>query len=519
MITPVHVTSPSPAAGVNDGLAAKEGLWFGLLSIIGLGFWFFLAFPFANHNESFKWVATIHDSGPWASLLPDAMFSRTYRPLGQLLAVSGYTIAGNSIFPIELFNFICAAFSIALLVYWSERRAMTALLAVVSFGAFFAGFIYLFHLHGVFYSPVLLMIVLLLRMFRAPRSTSVWTDVMAGLLAFATSLFHPYALLIFLAMYVGVQIERWRVQSWSTRPGVVAVGVIGAIVGLAFLTKPPGLGEVWSQRLQGWSSTFQSTEVHWLVSLVAAALVFITLLDRPRSRVLVGATAAAVLAAVSIAWWLGVPILAVWMASCTLRAVMLGRWSVAGLVSVSLLLPAVSPTGSPTYGVFGILASLAATSLDNWLFTREPARAAPWLAIGSVAAAAAIIITLRTGHDLPLLSRFARPILAEREKTFQLEEIVEWWRTSDYHRSRLTLFRDPVEAPSASVELGTRQFRPPTYQIYLDAYSGLKDAASPDVRRKLVVTFGGDRIQDLRVLKTLDGEHAGVATIYLSESE
>ena len=36
---------------------------FAFVTILGISFWFFLAFPFGNHNESYRWIAPLNDLG------------------------------------------------------------------------------------------------------------------------------------------------------------------------------------------------------------------------------------------------------------------------------------------------------------------------------------------------------------------------------------------------------------------------------------------------------------------------
>ena len=503
----------------NRPLNLKGCVWPALLSVTGLSFWFFLGFPFANHNESFAWTAIIRRAGLIESLMPGVGLSRTYRPLGQLAAVGGYWLSEGRIFPVQLFNFVLAAAALAVVTCTSQQKTVTALLAALVGGTFFGGFIYLFHLHGTFYSPVLLMIPVLLWVFRENVLDSFSTDLISWSVALVAFLFHPYALMIFVAMYAGFFVRRLGGMKTQSRSIAAILGliIVGASVVLILLAKPPDYDE-WSwDNLQAWLATFRSTEIHWSLSGLAALLAGVAVLDllgTHRTR-LFAAAALAVLSGFLV--WLDLPVLILWAVACLARALILSNWPLAGLIGISLFLPAVSPTGSPTYGLFALVGCIIATSFENRLLSvREDVSTQRRLALSLLLVSAVVLIVLRLGIGLPVISRFAQPLLAEREKTYQLEEIVSWWEASDYRAMRLTLYRNADNPVASSGEPRGRRFRPPTYQSYLDVYTGRPPSHAPDTDGTLLVTFGNDAIEGVPPLRIVEGPFAGPARVYLS---
>ena len=125
-----------------------------------------------------------------------------------------------------------------------------------------------------------------------------------------------------------------------------------------------------------------------------------------------------------------------------------------------------------------------------------------------------LLISLRMGIEVPLISHFARSLQAEREKTYQLEEIVRWWNTSEYRQRALTFYRTARNPADSSLDLGDRRFRPPTYQSYLDVYTRRARLGATGASCPLLVTFGDDEIVGLSPIKTVSGRWAGVARVY-----
>jgi len=66
---------------------------------------------------------------------------------------------------------------------------------------------------------------------------------------------------------------------------------------------------------------------------------------------------------------LGQPVLFIWIALCLTKTVLLKKWSIAALLIVSVLLPVVTATGSPTYTIF-VLMVCSVVIPFQWSFPR-----------------------------------------------------------------------------------------------------------------------------------------------------
>src|SRR5207245_1731221 len=75
---------------------------FAWLSVAGVGFWFFVGFPFGNHNESYYWLARFQDHDAW-DIVSTSTLAATFRPLGQGLASVGWQLSGGESWPVQHF--------------------------------------------------------------------------------------------------------------------------------------------------------------------------------------------------------------------------------------------------------------------------------------------------------------------------------------------------------------------------------------------------------------------------------
>src|SRR5262249_27580933 len=144
-------------------------------------------------------------------------------------------------------------------------------------------------------------------------------------------------------------------------------------------------------------------------------------------------------------------------------------WSLACMTAGAALLPAIALSGSPTYAIFVILMSTVVLA-RGWVAAEEVLEH-----VGRRWIVAAILLVslasgaLRIGVVLPIASRLAQPLLAEREKSSQLEIVIDWMLNSEYRSSDLIL--EDSRNPAASLrDAIDRRRRPPTYQLYLDEY-------------------------------------------------
>jgi hypothetical protein len=113
-----------------------------------------------------------------------------------------------------------------------------------------------------------------------------------------------------------------------------------------------------------------------------------------------------------------------------------------------------------------------------------------------------------------VISRAANPILAEREKTFQMEEIIRWMRSSEFKECRLVL-TDSAENPAISTNNVNRTCRPPTAQGYLDEYlDSLRMHQPNNTADQLLVCFGGKKVDNQVPVFSVAGRYNGEATVW-----
>lgn len=106
------------------------------LSILGISFWFFLGFPFANYHESYGWVAQ-YNINTFSYFIFDTLgHYSSHRPLGQAIAILLYKSFNDSIIPIQLFNYCLTILSFLILTsVIKEKKSLSVILAII--GGFF----------------------------------------------------------------------------------------------------------------------------------------------------------------------------------------------------------------------------------------------------------------------------------------------------------------------------------------------------------------------------------------------
>ena len=493
----------------------SRGYSFSLWLLAGFTFWFILGFPFNHHNESYFWAALLERMS-FLQCIDGRMPSvQNYRPFGQAMTWLTYHSSGGSIAPIQVFN-ICVALIAWLLAFFRIRERRTfGLVGLVIGGALFSGYIYAFHLHGVFYSPVLLQMVVLVFWFLPTPTirTTVWATVCTA----AAALFHPYALIFFIAAAAGVLLERYRNL---TRKEIVAIVACSAVtlVLIALLVLLPGdeYPASLSARWAGLLSSYRATELHSLISLLVALLTLCTALSSSGSprvqKLMLGAS----LALIVIALAAGLPLLLAWFVVALGKGVLQRRWGLSSMILASIFLPGIAPTGSPTYGVFVCMLSGIMLSLGWQLSEQRLARLWPATGIAIFTLAVLCAILLRIGVPLPVLSDFVKPVIAERERTHQMATILDWWKTSPYSKTPIFLARE-AENPVDQEDPGDRRYRPPTRNVHLRSYLQMYLETPHDKSENiemLVIYFGGEREDVGDLVFEAPGEAAGPAYVF-----
>jgi len=189
----------------------------------------------------------------------------------------------------------------------------------------------------------------------------------------------------------------------------------------------------------------------------------------------------------------------------------------AALLLATALLPVLASVGTPTYTVFSIMVCSFAmawgwSSLDDALGFVDRRFTIPLYV-----ALLLLLVGLRSGLNVPIISKLSQPILAEKEKTFQLETIIEWMMTSSYAGEDLSIGQEspiPREAGKKAID---RTHRPPTHRFYLRKYLVWRRgevSEAPASEGRLVVFFGGEELEDREPVFRVVGDYAETASVY-----
>ena len=476
------------------------------LAATGLAFWFVIGLPWGPHNESFDWIVRLEQRSLWGALFERFPSVLSLRPLGTGPAWVLYRLGGHDVGLVECLNAALAMLAWIWAAMGLREVRLFSLFALVAGGVFFAGYIWVFHLHGIFYGPLLLYLVALVRLASGPLDLRTLLAVFLG--ALVTSLIHPYALILAIAFVAGATIQTPMLRS-STGAGVLAVIASGTAAAY-FLLVPSGDRGVYGPKLVGLLATYRTLEVNVVGAAVAAAFAAWTATRTLRGGG--GAIAGFLTAALAaIAWLQQVPVLPLWFAWAALKCARRGRWTLAALVTASALLPLPNPTGSPTYGIFAVFAAAFASASDepstdgvlHFLDTR--------LALVVIGLALMIAVATRVGLPVPIVSRVAAPLLAEGERTRQFEVLVGRIMVSPL-RDSPARFVHAAQRPSEADALD-RRFRAPTDDHMLETWLDWKRGRPPGGADTLWIGFGGDAPSGMDTLLVAHGRYAGDALV------
>lgn len=486
----------------------------GIVAITGLSFWFFLGFPFANRNESYAWIAEFQSANLFSVLTTSLSSIVTFRPIGQVAAWLGYVLSGNSN-AIELLNFLLAAFAWVTLLYRTQNKNLLALFALVLGGGFFSGYSYLFHLHGVFYSPLLLLIILLVTDNLETRYGGRVLLLLPVTIFFA--FIHPFSLVVSSAYLFGYLLEFYRRQSMQEKLTIVLSIAILVLLGFHIGGESTTILEFdW---IPGFLTSYRLIELHPALSIASVFLSGVAVLSVPIAGLPNWAKLVLVAIGAGVLYFAGIPIIILWIIICLVKAIGLRKYSLAFVLMGTFSFPLFAGTGSAAYAIFVLPVCAFVTTIDLDALDLQLSNVTRRISYPLAIVAATAVILIRLGWEVPFVTAFSTPLLAEREKTFQLEKVIRWMTTSDYWGWELRLGQstgNPVDLENPI----DRRFRPPTYQRYLDAYIASLQKADRTViiqNRSLDVYFGGAKIENAVQVFSLSGKYAGDVTVYSHE--
>ena len=258
-----------------------------------------------------------------------------------------------------------------------------------------------------------------------------------------------------------------------------------------------------------------------LVAFLLTQMVILSLGLSPRVK-LVAVFFVSVVSAVFL--FKGLPLLLLWFCAVLLKFSRMRCWSLFFLMLTVALLPFGGAIGTPIYVLFAIIVASYATALGWSQAEQAISHVKTRYVAGIILASASVLLMVRVGIHVPIVTKVANPLLVERERTYQLENIVTWLRNSDYCGYELG-FAESAGSPINSVESAiTRRNRPPAalgdVQLFWNTVLQCKKAEV--ARNKVgnaIVTFGGPELADSDPVFKAKGIYAGDATVWIRDSE
>jgi len=442
----------------------------------------------------------------------------------------GFLILDAQVFPTSVLRqtFLQAfIYGMFLLAWWlvysvAPQRRLFALVALVSGGVFFSGYVHLFHIYGMFYVPVVLTLGALIR-FHALQSfekREVWFAIIATVL----SLWHPFTTALFIGFYFGHCLETYPHRSRAQRVRSALILLAGSIVMVALVALFPRAQVATGSRWIGFLLSYQTNEVNEIASLAAfllAQVVVLSMVGSSRSRL----AACVLVAALSgVFWYAGIPLLLIWFSAVLIKLFRLRLWAIFFLMMTAALLPFGGAIGTPIYGLFGIIVATYVTSLGWPSAERALSGFGPRYAMGAIAAAVLILLMIRGGIQVPIVTKVAMPLLTERERTFQLENALAWLHNSEYCGYDIS-FTENAGSPVDSLEnVITRRNRPPAslgdVQFFWNGILRCQDAGRlSDKAGIATVTFGDPAlVADASAVFVVKGKYAGDAVVWIRKT-
>jgi hypothetical protein len=497
-----------------------------ILAVLGFSFWFFMVVPFASHRETYWWLAMVqsHDFS-----YAFGVISSTYRPLAQGTTWLAFKILNPTIFPTSVMRqallqgFIYGMFVLAWWLIYSATplRRVFALIAFIAGGVFFSGYVHLFHIYGIFYIPVMLTVGALFRFYASDTvdKREVWFAVIATLLA----CWHPFATALFMGFYFGFYLDTFRRRSRTQHLQAFAILLAGTLAIAGLVVFFPRAPMPLHTRLFGFLVSYKTNEVNLIACAVAFFLTQLTVFSMAVSNKLklVGFLIGSALSAVFL--MKGLPSLLLWICAVLIKLFLMRRWSLFFLALTAGILPLGGGIGTPMYALFAIIVASYVTALGLSKVETELSFLRIQYVMGAIIVLTIVMLMVRAGINVPVVTRLASPILAEREKTYQLESILAWLHNSEYCGDELG-FADDAGDPIESVESAiNRKNRPPAWigdvSLFWNTTLRCRTVEHPQNKSVALVTFGGATMLKSSPVFTVTGRYAGDAVVWVADSQ
>lgn len=375
--------------------------------------------PFASHRETYSWLAGV-DTQTFAQQFSFGQTS-TYRPLAQIATWLGFRFLDPRVFPTSILRqallqgFVYAMFALAWWLIYSAapQRRLFAMVACVAGGVFFSGYVQLFHIYGLFYVPVVLTLGALLA-FHASGTfdkREMWFAVVATVLVF----WHPFATALFVGFYFGFCLDTFRRRSRVQHVQSLVILLAGMAAIAAMVVIFPRTHMPLDTKLFGFLVSYQTNEVNRVASFVAFLLTLLVIFSMglsPRLR------SAAILfaSALSVVFLLkSLPLLFLWLFAVLIKLFRLRCWSLFFLALTAALLPFGGGIGTPIYALFAIIVAVYVTPLGWSQAEQALSFFKPRYVVGALVASAIVILLVRVGIKVPIVTRVASPSCRARK--------------------------------------------------------------------------------------------------------
>jgi len=446
-------------------------------AIQGILFFIIILFPFWHRNESIEWAAILPDA-PFFAVLTEQIVSLSFRPVAQLIAWGSINLFGISPIPVQLLNFFIFLSSLFFFVKYSVNRALTSLVILLLTTLFFSVFYYNFHLHGIFYSPILLLISL----------STIPNINYKVFFAFGIviSLLHPLGFLILLSFLINKFIFSNGVL--HSKIQILLLSIFALILFTIYFL--PSIEIDLAVYIYNLITAFNSAELNGLLKPISLLIAFSILFNSRNDFYSFPKYYIAVFSIV-IVYTFSFPGLLILIAFSLYTAYNEKDFISIGNIFVSTLFVMYVESGAATKTaplLFSLVPVLSRKNLTLALLEKYINRfSATSFSISIITLA----ILIRLNINIPVVSNLVSPFKIEKEKTVQLKEILNWYQNSTYIAYNLKLEKDPVNKAGLNINTD-RKTIPPTFQNYLDSYlnQSSKKNKTNTQNKELIISFG-----------------------------
>ena len=379
-------------------------------------------------------------------------------------------------------------------------------------GILFAGFGHLFHLHGLYYSVVLLFLSLLFYFYKKSRSTSnlIYTTILAVI----AGLFHPLALLFHIFYLIGNTFEKRK--NPAKKHFVIVSGIILLEIILLLILSPGQKLNLSVENLSGLMGIFQSFEANKLVTVFLVLFGLLSVFSLDVSRLYKIYFSAALIVISAICYLTSLPLLIVAALACSAKLIYMKRWTILSLLIITFFFTIFTNVESGHLKFFILFVLAYSISLDwKWL---EDNLAFVSLRTGYTVILITVLLVflLKSDFKIPLLSKLSNSILAKKESTYQLEDIIDWYSNSEYKAGSLILFDNSPEQKNINCTESIEQN--PTSNENLQIYlTSLKPEGNikKETGESLYVFFNNCSPENFKLVHSLEGKYSRNVSVYL----